>query len=218
MMQAIAEGFDILKNAGSPKLAEGAPLRLRPRRHRRGLAARQRRHLLAARPHRRGARRATASSRAISGHVEDSGEGRWTVMAAVEEAVPAEVLTAALYARFRSRQEHTFAEKVLSAMRQGFGGHVEPKKPRRMSPPPSGAGADGRLGLRQEHDRRAPRRPARLAVPRRRLVPSAAEHRQDEPRHAADRRRPRALACGDRGLDRRAPWRRRARRSCPARR
>ena len=47
-------------------------------------------------------------------------------MAAIEEAVPAEALTAALYARFRSRQEHTFAEKVLSAMRQGFGGHVEP--------------------------------------------------------------------------------------------
>ena len=62
----------------------------------------------------------------FSGHVEDSGEGRWTIMAAVEEAVPAEVLTAALFARFRSRQQHTFAEKVLSAMRKGFGGHVEP--------------------------------------------------------------------------------------------
>jgi 6-phosphogluconate dehydrogenase len=65
---------------------------------------------------------------AYSGHVEDSGEGRWTVEAAVAEAVPAEVLTSALYARFRSRQEHTFAEKVLSAMRQGFGGHVEPPR------------------------------------------------------------------------------------------
>ena len=60
--------------------------------------------------------------------MEDSGEGRWTVQAAIEEAVPAEVLTAALYARFRSRQDHTFAEKVLSAMRKGFGGHVEPSK------------------------------------------------------------------------------------------
>ena len=59
--------------------------------------------------------------------MEDSGEGRWTVQAAIEEAVPAEVLTAALYARFRSRQDHTFAEKVLSAMRKGFGGHVEPE-------------------------------------------------------------------------------------------
>jgi 6-phosphogluconate dehydrogenase len=48
------------------------------------------------------------------------------VQAAIEEAVPAEVLTSALYARFRSRQQHTFAEKVLSAMRRGFGGHVEP--------------------------------------------------------------------------------------------
>jgi 6-phosphogluconate dehydrogenase (decarboxylating) len=63
-----------------------------------------------------------------SGFVQDSGEGRWTVQAAIDEAVPAEVLTAALYARFRSRQDHTFAEKMLSAMRQGFGGHVEPVK------------------------------------------------------------------------------------------
>jgi len=61
-----------------------------------------------------------------TGYVQDSGEGRWTIQAAIEEAVPAEVLTAALYARFRSRQEHTFAEKILSAMRQKFGGHVEP--------------------------------------------------------------------------------------------
>src|SRR5204863_742177 len=62
-----------------------------------------------------------------SGVVEDSGEGRWTVMAAIEEAVSADVLSAALYARFRSRRQHTFAEKVLSAMRKGFGAHVEPK-------------------------------------------------------------------------------------------
>jgi 6-phosphogluconate dehydrogenase len=60
-----------------------------------------------------------------TGFVQDSGEGRWTVMAAVEQAVPADVLTSALYTRFRSRQEHTFAEKVLSAMREKFGGHVE---------------------------------------------------------------------------------------------
>jgi 6-phosphogluconate dehydrogenase len=63
-----------------------------------------------------------------SGFVEDSGEGRWTVNAAIDEAVPAEVLTAALYARFRSRKDHTFAEKILSAMRAGFGGHKEPPK------------------------------------------------------------------------------------------
>jgi len=62
-----------------------------------------------------------------SGFVQDSGEGRWTVQAAVDEAVPAEVLSAALFARFRSRQQHTFAEKLLSAMRKQFGGHVEPK-------------------------------------------------------------------------------------------
>ena len=62
-----------------------------------------------------------------TGFVQDSGEGRWTIQAAIEEAVPAEVLSAALYARFRSRQEHTFAEKILSAMRQKFGGHIEPR-------------------------------------------------------------------------------------------
>jgi len=65
----------------------------------------------------------------FSGLVEDSGEGRWTVMAAIEEAVPATVLSAALYERFRSREAHSFADRVLSAMRKGFGGHVEPKGP-----------------------------------------------------------------------------------------
>ena len=55
-------------------------------------------------------------------------EKGWTIEAAVATAVPADVLTASLYTRFRSRQEHTFAEKTLSAMRQKFGGHVEPKK------------------------------------------------------------------------------------------
>jgi 6-phosphogluconate dehydrogenase len=62
-----------------------------------------------------------------SGFVEDSGEGRWTVNAAVEEAVPADVLSAALYARFRSREKENFSDKLLSAMRNKFGGHVEPK-------------------------------------------------------------------------------------------
>jgi 6-phosphogluconate dehydrogenase len=60
-----------------------------------------------------------------SGRVSDSGEGRWTVMAAVEEAVPAPVLTSALYERFRSRKDHAFADKVCSAMRYQFGGHLE---------------------------------------------------------------------------------------------
>jgi 6-phosphogluconate dehydrogenase len=60
-----------------------------------------------------------------TGSVADSGEGRWTIEAAIEEAVPADVLSAALFARFRSRRDHTFGEKLLSAMRFGFGGHVE---------------------------------------------------------------------------------------------
>jgi len=60
-----------------------------------------------------------------TGQVQDSGEGRWTVMAAVEAAVPADVLTASLYTRFRSRQQANYGEKVLSAMRNKFGGHVE---------------------------------------------------------------------------------------------
>jgi 6-phosphogluconate dehydrogenase len=58
-----------------------------------------------------------------SGHVQDSGEGRWTVQTAVEAGVPAHVLSAALYARFRSRQDDSFADRLLSAMRHGFGGH-----------------------------------------------------------------------------------------------
>ena len=60
-----------------------------------------------------------------TGAVQDSGEGRWTVMAAIEEAVPVHVLASSLFDRFRSRQENTFGEKVLSAMRFKFGGHVE---------------------------------------------------------------------------------------------
>ena len=64
---------------------------------------------------------------AFTGRVEDSGEGRWTVQAAVEEGVPATALTTALYTRFRSREANSFAEKALSAMRKGFGGHGEAK-------------------------------------------------------------------------------------------
>ncbi|HLY06588.1 MAG TPA: decarboxylating 6-phosphogluconate dehydrogenase [Rhizomicrobium sp.] len=61
----------------------------------------------------------------FSGFVDDSGEGRWTINAAIEEAVPANVLSAALYARFRSRIDHGFGEKLLSALRAQFGGHIE---------------------------------------------------------------------------------------------
>jgi len=127
MMQAIAEGFDILKNANSPAL---------PPDHRFNFDLAD-----IAETWRRGsvvtswlldlsssALAAEGDLASYSGHVEDSGEGRWTVQAAIDEAVPAEVLTAALFARFRSRQDHTFAEKMLSAMRKGFGGHVEPPK------------------------------------------------------------------------------------------
>jgi 6-phosphogluconate dehydrogenase len=65
-----------------------------------------------------------------AGHVSDSGEGRWTINAAIDEAVPVPILSAALFARFSSRGEGDFAAKVLSAMRQGFGGHLErPAKP-----------------------------------------------------------------------------------------
>jgi 6-phosphogluconate dehydrogenase len=72
----------------------------------------------------------------FSGFVQDSGEGRWTVEAAVEEAVPATVITAALFARFRSRREQTFSDKMLSAMRLGFGGHVEGAEPSDPQPKP----------------------------------------------------------------------------------
>jgi 6-phosphogluconate dehydrogenase len=126
LMQAYAEGLDILKNAASDAL---------PPEERFDLDIAD-----IAEVWRRGSVISswlldlTAAALAedpkladFSGTVEDSGEGRWTVMAAVAEAVPAEVLSAALYTRFRSRQTHTFAEKVLSAMRKGFGGHVEPK-------------------------------------------------------------------------------------------
>jgi 6-phosphogluconate dehydrogenase len=128
LMQAYAEGFDILRNANSEAL---------PPDHRFEFDIAD-----IAEVWRRGSvipswlldltATALAESPALceySGYVEDSGEGRWTVNAAVDEAVPAEVLTAALFARFRSRKEHTFAEKILSAMRAGFGGHREPKKP-----------------------------------------------------------------------------------------
>ncbi|MGD0719424.1 MAG: phosphogluconate dehydrogenase (NAD(+)-dependent, decarboxylating) [Roseiarcus sp.] len=130
MMQSYAEGFDILRHADDP-----------------GLKAEHRFSLdLAdiAEVWRRGSvvtswlLDLTAAALAhesgldsYSGFVEDSGEGRWTIMAAIEEAVPAEVLSAALYTRFRSRQGHTFAEKVISAMRKGFGGHVEPTAARK---------------------------------------------------------------------------------------
>ncbi len=127
MMQALAEGFDILKNAGAPRLPADLRLDLDvadvAEVWRRGSVITSWLLDLTA-----AALAEDVELAGYSGHVEDSGEGRWTVEAAVAEAVPAEVLTSALYTRFRSRQDHTFAEKVLSAMRKGFGGHVEPGK------------------------------------------------------------------------------------------
>ena len=64
----------------------------------------------------------------FSGRVSDSGEGRWTIQAAIDESVPAPVLTTALYERFSSRGEAAFADKILSAMRYEFGGHHEQPK------------------------------------------------------------------------------------------
>jgi len=72
-----------------------------------------------------GALHANPSLDGIAGRVSDSGEGRWTVKAAIDEGVPAPVLAAALFARFSSRGEAVYADKLLSAMRQAFGGHVE---------------------------------------------------------------------------------------------
>jgi 6-phosphogluconate dehydrogenase len=128
MMQAFGEGFDIMRNVGSAAMPEEYRLKLNvadiAETWRRGSVVTSWLLDLTAQ-----AMAEDENLDAYSGHVEDSGEGRWTVQAAVETATPAEVLTSALYARFRSRKSHTFAEKVLSAMRKGFGGHVEAKKP-----------------------------------------------------------------------------------------
>ncbi|MGH9898345.1 MAG: phosphogluconate dehydrogenase (NAD(+)-dependent, decarboxylating) [Pyrinomonadaceae bacterium] len=125
MMQAYAEGFDILRNATSQEL----PVDHRYDFDLADIAEVWRRGSVVASWLLDLASMALAESPQLSeysGYVQDSGEGRWTIMAALEEAVPADVLSAALYTRFRSRQEHTFAEKVLSALRKKFGGHTEP--------------------------------------------------------------------------------------------
>jgi 6-phosphogluconate dehydrogenase len=125
IMQAFAEGFDILKNASSEALPQEARFDLDltdiAEVWRRGSVISSWLLDLTAM-----ALTADPKLSAFEGVVEDSGEGRWTIMAAIEEAVPADVLSAALYTRFRSRREHTFAEKILSAMRKGFGQHSEP--------------------------------------------------------------------------------------------
>jgi 6-phosphogluconate dehydrogenase len=124
LMQAYAEGFDIFKNATSPDL----PADLRYDLNLADIAEVWRRGSVVSSWLLDLTAMALTENPTLSeyeGFVQDSGEGRWTVQAALEEAVPADVLSAALYVRFRSRQQHTFAEKMLSAMRQKFGGHVE---------------------------------------------------------------------------------------------
>ena len=124
IMQAYAEGFDILENAASEQLPEEIrydfALSEIAEVWRRGSVISSWLLDLTA--------QALIEDPQLSGYtgvVGDSGEGRWTILTAIEEAVPADVLSAALYTRFRSRRDHTFAEKVLSAMRHQFGGHVE---------------------------------------------------------------------------------------------
>jgi 6-phosphogluconate dehydrogenase len=144
LMQAYAEGFEILKEAHSQSLPEAERLDLDladiAEVWRRGSVISSWLLDLTA-----SALAGDSKLDAYSGFVEDSGEGRWTIQAAIAEAVPAEVLSAALYARFRSRREHTFAEKVLSAMRKGFGGHIEPRavEPKAIEPSAVGPRTDG---------------------------------------------------------------------------
>jgi len=140
LMQAYAEGFDVLRNKDSEALPADQRFKLNMPEiaevWRRGsvisswlldLSA----AALAKHPELDG----------FSGFVHDSGEGRWTIEAAIEEAVPVEVLSSALYARFRSRQLHSYGEKMLSAMRYGFGGHVEAKPEGQGDPRPRASAA-----------------------------------------------------------------------------
>jgi 6-phosphogluconate dehydrogenase len=126
LMQAYAEGFDILRNRASESLPPQDRIDINvadvAEVWRRGSVIPSWLLDLSA--------EALAADRELtdfSGFVEDSGEGRWTIEAAVAEAVPAPVLASALFARFASRQPQSFANRLLSAMRKGFGGHVEPK-------------------------------------------------------------------------------------------
>ena len=125
LMQAYAEGFDVLQNKASKELAEDQRFTLNvpdiAEVWRRGSVVSSWLLDLTA--------SALAENPTLSeftGHVSDSGEGRWTVEAAIEESVAVPVLSTSLFARFRSRSGNTFGEKLLSAMRNKFGGHVEP--------------------------------------------------------------------------------------------
>jgi len=136
MMQAYAEGFDILRNKDSEDLPQDERFALNmpdiAEVWRRGSVISSWLLDLGA-----AALAKDPQLKSFSGFVQDSGEGRWTIEAAIEEAVPVDVLASALFARFRSRQEHTFGEKMLSAMRFGFGGHVEGQEPIDPQPKPT---------------------------------------------------------------------------------
>ena len=124
MMQAYAEGFEVLERKSSEDLAEDQRFTLNipdvAEVWRRGsVVSSWLLDLTAA------ALAENATLDKFSGHVDDSGEGRWTIEAAIEEAVPVPVLSTALFTRFRSRSGNTFGEKLLSAMRNKFGGHIE---------------------------------------------------------------------------------------------
>ncbi len=124
LMQSYAEGFDILRHASSESLPADQrfdfDLPAIAELWRRGSVVGSWLLDLAAR-----ALVEDPQLARFEGHVPDSGEGRWTVAAAIDEDVPAQVLTAALFARFRSRRDHTFGDKLLSALRAQFGGHSE---------------------------------------------------------------------------------------------
>ena len=124
IMQAYAEGLDILRTKDSDELAEAERFSINvtdcAEVWRRGsVISSWLLDLTAA------ALAKDGDLAQYQGEVDDSGEGRWTIEAAIEQAVPAPVLTTSLYARFESRRHHSFANKLLSAMRAGFGGHVE---------------------------------------------------------------------------------------------
>ena len=127
LMQSYAEGFDIMRNASKTTLPDSQRYDLNLKEiaelWRRGSVVSSWLLDLAAL-----ALAADPQLAQFTGTVADSGEGRWTVDAAIDEEVSADVLTAALYARFRSRRDHTFGEKLLSALRAQFGGHVEPSR------------------------------------------------------------------------------------------
>jgi 6-phosphogluconate dehydrogenase len=147
LMQAFAEGFDILRNKASTDLPVDERFALNlpeiAEVWRRGSVISSWLLDLGA-----AALIKDPELTTFSGYVQDSGAGRWTVEAALEEAVPADVLSAALYARFRSRDKHTFGERMLSAMRMGFGGHVEGAEPIDREQKPQGL---PRVAAEQSH-------------------------------------------------------------------